>query len=311
MSFKISSHPFIFATAAGIALSGIGAYVWHEEARPAVLEVYIFSLKGSTAIFIRTPEDKRILMNGGANGDIIRAISGILPFYSRHIDAIIAAKDDADHVSGLIDVVTRYSATAAYIPAVTLESLALSSSTDPAYEAFVAALKLRDVQMSMIRSGDSIRVDSRTTLNVLFPNVSGSFVYSKASSPEVLLSLEYGSTSVFFMGTASRKIQTYVATTSVNMVSKGKIRMLVSDGSFLPGNFSSELISVLKPDFLVYSQAQPKGTVLPKSQKPLKSAKRKIPDPLSQVPSEYTFNLEETRVLKVVSDGTTIRVEKY
>ena len=145
----------IYAAVAGAAVSsvGLGAYVWHEQSRPAVLEVYLFSLKGAPGAFIRTPEDKRVLINGGANSDVIQEITKILPFYSRRIDMVIATKDDADHVSGLVDIVSRYSVGGAYIPAVTLNSLGLASTTDPAYQAFLDKLGELKVPPQLLEAG--------------------------------------------------------------------------------------------------------------------------------------------------------------
>lgn len=303
MNIKISTRPLIWAAAASLAVLSTGAYVWHEENRPAVLEVYLFSLKGSQVVFIRTPEDKRILINGGATGDVIQEITKILPFYSRRIDMVIATQDDAHHVSGLVDVISRYLINEAYIPAVTLNSLGLASTTDPAHQAFLNELNEIRITPQLLRADDSIFLDSQVEMNVLFPATSSEFVYSKASAPELLWSISFGSTSIAFLGNATPKIQKYIASTSADILGEGDSRVLVIDQSLAPGNIAAQLIEEIQPNFLIYSQVPPKGTA--KMLRP----KKPIVDPLTRIPKENKYNLQESRILKVVSDGVSIRID--
>lgn len=290
MSFSIRSHPFVFAAVAGLAISSAGVYVWHEEVRPTVLEVYFLSLKGSPAIFIRTPEDKRILINGGANSDVIQGITKILPFYSRRIDMVIATKDDAAHVSGLIDVISRYLITDAYILGITLSSLGLSSTTDAAYQTLLNTLTGLKIEAKTLKEGDSIQLDSKTVLNTLFPTDSSKFMYSKASAPEVLFRVTYKSTSVMFMGDATPKVQKYIASSSSMLSSRSA---LFIPQSIDEGNIAPQLLEKLRPQILIYSEAPPKPTSKPRQ----------------TISFQNKYNLQEQGILKVVSDGRDIRVE--
>jgi beta-lactamase superfamily II metal-dependent hydrolase len=305
MTFKSISRPFMFAALSSTALCGVGGYIWHEQARPAVLEMYLFQLKGFPIMFIRTPEDKRILINGGANSEVVRQITQILPFYSRRIDMLIATKDDLDHVAGLVDVISRYSIDTVYIPAVTLKSIGLASSTDAAYQAFLNKLDEIKIVRQQLKTGDSVSLDSKVALNVLFPDDSNSFAYSKASAPEVLFQVNYGSTSVIFMGNATTKIQRYVASTSGEVLKEGSSRVLVIPQSIAPGNVAPRLVEAINPDYLIYSQALPKSSSKPTKILP----KKRIEDPLESIQSGSRFNLREFGGAKIVSDGKTIQIK--
>jgi hypothetical protein len=46
------------------------------------------------AVFLQTSGGKRILINGGGNSEIIRKITKVIPFYSRHIDTIISTNEE-------------------------------------------------------------------------------------------------------------------------------------------------------------------------------------------------------------------------
>lgn len=322
MATTYMTKPLLIGAAATALLSCLAGYVWHEEQRPATLEIYVFSLKSGRSMFIRTPDDRRILIDGGASSEIIRHLTRVLPFYTRRIDAIIATNADGKNVAGLIDIVGRYDVDRAYIPRFTLNNLALASSTDHIYETFLAALEISGVQTDEVQTGDQIPLSGslqekdqpRAVLHALFPAPPGAFPYSKASAPELLFSIVYGNTSVTFMGDASVKVQKYVASSSEivreQVLKAGGGRVLVVSHSAAEGNTSPELMNALRPDFLVYEKALRAGEVKKTTAKPATKNKKPKPkpNPLAAILNEDRFNLKEVGTVKITSDGEEILV---
>ena len=91
-----------------LTTSCLGLYVYKWEYRKLFLEIYFFSLERGRAIFIRTPQNKTILIGGGQNSEVIRGITKVLPFYSRKIDLVIAPAATPAQIGGLIEVIERY-----------------------------------------------------------------------------------------------------------------------------------------------------------------------------------------------------------
>ena len=57
-----------------VILSGIawlGVYVWGWQHRPHVLEVHFLSVDSGVVVFIRTPEGKSILIDGGKGQSVL------------------------------------------------------------------------------------------------------------------------------------------------------------------------------------------------------------------------------------------------
>ena len=154
MAFKINSKPFIIGAAATALAFGMAGYVWREEHREPILEVYVFNLKSGSSVFVRTPDDKRMLINGGANSEVIRELTNILPFYSRRIDTVIATVADGKEVSGLINVLERYSVDNVVVPAVTLQSLGLASTTDQIYSTFLNTVRRLKIPLREVSVDD-------------------------------------------------------------------------------------------------------------------------------------------------------------
>jgi beta-lactamase superfamily II metal-dependent hydrolase len=300
MAIKSFAKPMIIVVASTAILGGLGNYVWEEEHRPPILEIYIFALGSGRSMFIRTPEDRRILIDGGANSDVVREITKILPFYSRRIDMIMATNTEGKNVSGLIDVIGRYNVERTFVPAVTLESLGLASSSDQIYSTFTDTLNNKNIETEKVAVGRTIDLDSRTIMRIVFPYDavnSNSFSYSKASPPEILFNVSFGSKRITFLGNASNKVQKYVASsTPSNSIASD---VLIVSHSALPANIAPLLIEKLKPDYLVYSK-----TISNKSpaNSNAKSKKKEIVDPLAYLETDNKFNLKEKGSVKITVD---------
>lgn len=291
----------------------------HDQQRPAVLEIYVFALKSGRSMFILTPDDQRILIDGGGNSQVIAQLTDIIPFYSRRIDAVVVTNTDGKNVSGLVDVMGRYDVGRVYVPRFTLENLGIASSTDHIYETFVDAVKFVGVRVDEVEAGDQIPLSGylsgedngsdqyRATMHVLFPSQPGIFSYSKASAPELLFSIEYGATSVTFIGDASAKVQKYVASSSDVINEQSSVnsssRALVVSHSASEGSMSQEIMDVLRPDFLVYDKLVRENLTKKSQTKSTTKNTKPKPNPLATILNEDRFNLKETGTVKIVSDG--------
>jgi len=129
-------------------VAGIAAYVGHILVRPGIFELYVFDTPGALSLFMRTEDDRRILVHGGANSDIVRRVTELLPFYSRRIDMVVTLDDDSKHITGLIDMVGRYEIGSVL--------LGMATSSDPAYEVFLRRIAERGIATSSVGAGDKI-----------------------------------------------------------------------------------------------------------------------------------------------------------
>ena len=341
MTVKIISKPFLIGATAAALACGIAGYAWREGHRKPILEIYVFDLKSGSSVFIRTPDDKRILIDGGADSAVIRELTDILPFYSRRIDMIIATDAYGKDVSGLIDVLERYSVDKVVVPAVSLQSLGLASSTDQIYATFIDTVKRLKVSMVEVSAGDVLDfgqgvvgqgVGGQTVqAKVLFPVVPVSvspgaassskpaFQYSNASAPEIILKISYDQTSVLLLGNATPKVQKFVASSTVPSTTASSVRsgsnplradVLVVPHSALPDYFAASAMNEMKPEYLIYSQAVTSATkkVVPPDNATTTSSKNQKVDPLYFVLDDKRFNVKEKGTVKAVLDGQSINI---
>jgi beta-lactamase superfamily II metal-dependent hydrolase len=314
MSTRFLARPVLIGAAATAVISCVAGYVWMEQHRPRVLEIYVFALKSGRSMFIRTPDDERILIDGGGNSQVIQRLTDIIPFYSRRVDAIIITNTDGKNVSGLVDVVHRYNVGRVYVPRVALEGFGLASSTDLIYETFLESVAEKKIPLRELGAGDLVPLSADVSLRVLFPVTVEEFEYSKASAPEVLFTLTYKNNSVIFLGDASKKVQKFVVASHLAASSSPPITRtdaLIVSHSAGPANMSIEIMRTFNPLNLIYEKSvtnsKPRPAITKSS---LSSSKKKAPiDPLAGILMENRFNVKEGTV-KMVSDGTTLQISK-
>ena len=296
----------------------ISVYIWNVSRLPTRLEFYVFDTKGNPAIFIRTPDDNRILINGGGNSGIIRELTNVLPFYSRRIDEVIVTSDSSDDVTGLIDVVNRYKVGSVILPRITAKESSFSSSTDKIYETFIDTVNQLKIPVERVSRGDAIDLARNNLVKlkaeILFPvSISANstspeteslnhtdFKYSKASPPEMIMRINYGATSFLLIGNASLKVQKFIASSSTTRSSVVSSDVLIVRHNVSSDSLSTNLINTVKPEFVIYSQ------VISNSKATSKSL---ATDPLYMIMSDHRFNLKQKNTIEVLSDGKSLEIK--
>ncbi|MBU4098576.1 MBL fold metallo-hydrolase [Patescibacteria group bacterium] len=72
------------------------------------LHVVFCSVGQGDAIFIKTPTNKHILIDGGPDNSVLSCLSEQMPFWERRLDLMILTHPHADHFIGLVDVIDRF-----------------------------------------------------------------------------------------------------------------------------------------------------------------------------------------------------------
>lgn len=299
---KGNSGPLFVIAVGTVLAAGLGSYIWYESRKSPLLEVRVFDTPGRPSVFIRTPDDKRVLIGGGSNSDIIRRLTSVLPFYSRHIDTIILPDTDPRNIVGLIEVVDRYKIDKVLVPRINLAGLGLTAPSDPAYGAFLETAKQKGLIIERISAGYMLDVDEKVSIEALFPVGADEFRYSTSSAPSMVLRMRYGSISIMYSGNASAKIQRFIARS-------GGIRSdaLVVSGALTPSNYSSEFISAVSPDYLVYSQAVSGDRSGKRVTREAKDIGKKA-GLLAGILDDHRFNIKKDGEVIITSDGSRVAI---
>ncbi len=225
-----------------LIISGISIYVYKWEFRDKLFEIYFFSLNRGRSIFIRTPENKTILIGGGQNTEVIREITKVTPFYKRRIDKIVIPSANVNQIGGLIEIIERYKIEEVLIPKIISTSTVLSE--------LKKIVKRNKIHVTEVVEGDSLEIEDGLSIKVIFPN--DNFKYNKTSLSELGLRINYIDSSVYLIGNLSKTIQKYIAKNIVDTARTGGTRnsMVEFYNSAIESKVSKELLDKIKPQFI-------------------------------------------------------------
>ena len=136
----------------------------------------------------------------GESKKVLRQLGGIMPFYDRSIDIVLATHSDKDHIGGLPDVLERYNVGAAVVSGV--------ESKTSIYSEFEKIIDNKKIKKIFARAGQIIWLSDDTYIEILFPD--RSTIGWESNTASVVARLVYGNTEFLFTGDSPKKIEKYL-----------------------------------------------------------------------------------------------------
>ncbi len=197
-----------------IGLLIVALVVWFLvlNQRPGrILETDFLNVGQGDAILIKTPKGQTVLIDGGPDNKVLEKLGKYLQPLQKRIDIIILTHPHADHVSGLIEVLRRYS-----VGLVILNGVYLKTDN---YDQFLNAIEDNKVKVLIAEAGEAIHFDKDLEFDILSPNKNpAGLVFNKNSegfgsgsndvnNTSIIGKLIYNNFSIMFMGDATSKIE--------------------------------------------------------------------------------------------------------
>jgi competence protein ComEC len=127
------------------------------------LHVSFLDVGQGDSILIQTPTGQNILIDGGPDPQkITLELSERLPFWDKTIDLVIATQPQADHVTGLVEVLQRYRVKQVLDPGISYNS--------SIYQEWLRLINDGEIEYSMARSGQGIDLGNGVSMEVLNPS---------------------------------------------------------------------------------------------------------------------------------------------
>ena len=189
-----------------IVLTALGGIVWLGPTAGAVggatdaLFVHVLDVGQGDAILVETPDGVQVLIDGGRDSGVLRALGAVLPVHDRSIDMVVATHPDADHVGGLVDVLERY----------TVGSILMTENTgeSAAADAYERAVLREEAEVLYARRGHMFALGASTTMRVLFPDTDPHGMESNTAS--IVLQIVYGDSTFLLTGDSPKSIEEYL-----------------------------------------------------------------------------------------------------
>ncbi len=156
------------------------------------LHVSFLDVGQGDSILVQTPHGQNILIDGGPSPQQIdMGLSQHLAFWDRNIDLMISTQPQADHLTGLVEVLQRYKVKRVLEPGVPYDSLV--------YNEWCQLIADKGIQHDIATAGQEIDLGDGITMEVLNPQK----VFLEGSSDDVdnndiVLRLSWGEVSFLF-----------------------------------------------------------------------------------------------------------------
>jgi len=126
------------------------------------LHVTILNVGQGDAILVQTPTGQNILIDGGPSPRAISsALGGKLPFWNRKIDLMASTQPQADHLTGLLEVLNNYEVALIIEPKIEYDS--------ETYREWRRLVTYKKITCINVYSGQEIQLGNDIIINILNP----------------------------------------------------------------------------------------------------------------------------------------------
>ena len=209
-----------------IGLLLIALIIWFlvlNQRPERILETDFLDVGQGDAILIKTPKGQTVLIDGGPDNKVLEKLGKYLQPLQKRIDLIILTHPHADHVSGLIEVLRRYS-----VGLVVLNGVYLKTDN---YDQFLNAIEDNKVKVLIAEAGEAIHFDKDLEFDILSPNKNlAGLAFNKNSESfgtagddvndtSIVGKLIFNDFSIMFMADATSKIENQILAYGDNLKS--------------------------------------------------------------------------------------------
>lgn len=192
-----SSNVFMFAIIAVLVASNIVVWSKVSLGSSGNLRVYFLNVGQGDAILIESPAGGRVLIDGGPDRRVLSELGEVLPFGDRRIDVLVESHPDADHITGLVEVLRGYEV-GAFIQSGVESSNEIDNLTD-------RILDEKDIKELVAKRGMTLDLGSGAVLEILFPHtdVSG----WETNEATTVSKLTFGESTFLFTGDSTKRAE--------------------------------------------------------------------------------------------------------
>jgi competence protein ComEC len=175
---------------------GIGIAVFSKSTADTSgqLKVYFLDVGQGDSEYIKTPAGADILIDGGPDNKVLSELGKVMSFGDNRIDLVVLTHPHADHITGLVDVISRYQIGEIW------ESGAAYPST--IYDAWKSQIKNKNITDEFPIAGREKDFDSgQIKFKVLYPLSSEkNKTIDNLNNASVVMELDFNKFSTLFTG---------------------------------------------------------------------------------------------------------------
>lgn len=278
---------------AGLTLAAILAWLAVAQLPDGRLHVAFLDVGQGDAIFITGPKGQQILIDGGPSPTALTSALGReMIFWDRSIDLVVMTHADADHITGLVEVLDRYE----------VEGWLDNGGpgNDSIYAECLARLTEAEIARFEARAGDQWELGSGLVLEVLHPpSQPVARMDADSNNNSLVLRLRWDQASVLLTGDIEAEAEQLLLHSE--QVLAADVLKVAHHGS--GGSSTVEFLEAVDPSYAVISAGADNRFGHPH---------QAVLDRLAQIGDVTVLRTDESGTIELVTDGQRlwIRTER-
>ncbi len=168
-----------------------------------ILEVHFFDVGQGDSIFIETPNKRQVLIDGGPDKTVLEKLNQAMPFYDQTIDLVVLTHPDADHITGLIEVLEYYQ-----IGRILTSGFEKDTAT---YKKWQELIKQKEIPLTIVQAGQNIILQDGIILEILWPDQYLIELSNKnTNNGSIVARLVYNQSEFLLTGDIEKEIEKYL-----------------------------------------------------------------------------------------------------
>ena len=215
-----------------------------QEHKPSLdqLRVWFFDIGQGDSAFIETPDKFQALIDGGPDDSVLTCLGKVMSFGDREINLVILTHPDADHLTGLIDVLQRYKVDQVIETGVNHDSARYQKWKDLVGE--------KNINDKIADKNEMLNWGQQTHFEILYPMSSFAQVdVENLNDTSIVGRLDFGEISVLFTGDAEEQENHRMVEAGEYLASQ--ILKVSHHGS--KNGTTSELLDAVRPEIGIIS----------------------------------------------------------
>lgn len=164
-----------------------------------LFHIYFLNVDQGDSIFIKTPNNHQILIDGGPKNLVIEELTKVMPFFDKSIDLVVLTHPHADHLDGLIEVLKRFKVSAVLMTGIDYKS--------PNYDEFLNEIDKQGVEIFIAESISDFKFGS-VLLDVIYPkNQMIGMGIANVNNSSIAIKLNYKDKKILLVGDLEKEIE--------------------------------------------------------------------------------------------------------
>ncbi len=164
-----------------------------------VMTVDYLDVGQGDAILITLPSGYQVLIDGGPDQRVLSELRTVMSASDRAIDLVVLTHGDADHLTGLVDVLKDYDVGLVMMPDAPKQT--------KLYKAWEKLLADRNQVVQLVHEKSDVPLTDGAVLHVLHPTDQTYAPGEPVNNASVVLRLDYGETTFLFTGDIEAEIE--------------------------------------------------------------------------------------------------------